>query len=64
MKRLGRKLLASLTATAMMTGAALADSPKFKADPPSSILTPDKVETSIGTLRFKDKPYVEVLEGC
>mgnify|MGYP001822246485 FL=1 len=28
--------------------------PKYKADVPSSILTPDKVETRLGTLRFKD----------
>ncbi|MFN4866436.1 MAG: DUF1254 domain-containing protein [Cyanobium sp.] len=28
--------------------------PKFKADVPSSILTPDQVETRLGTLRFKD----------
>ena len=28
--------------------------PKYKADVPSSILTPDQVETRLGTLRFKD----------
>ncbi len=33
---------------------AWAGEPKYKADVPSSILTPDKVETRIGTLRFKD----------
>jgi hypothetical protein len=33
---------------------AVAQSPKFKANPPPSILTPDTVETSVGTLRFKD----------
>jgi hypothetical protein len=33
---------------------AVAQSPKYKANPPRSILTPDTVETSVGTLRFKD----------
>jgi len=28
--------------------------PKYKADAPSSILTPDEVQTRLGTLRFKD----------
>lgn len=36
-----------------MSGAALAE-PKFKADVPDKITTPDSVETSIGTLKFKD----------
>lgn len=54
MNHLGRKLLAAAAATAVMASAALAGSPEFKADPPASILTPDTVETSIGTLRFKD----------
>ena len=33
---------------------ALAEEPKYKADPPPSILTPDEVQTSVGTLRFRD----------
>ena len=35
------------------TSAVLAE-PKYKADVPDSILTPDTVETRLGTLRFKD----------
>jgi hypothetical protein len=35
------------------TGVAFAE-PSYKADVPSSILTPDKVETRLGTLRFTD----------
>ena len=31
-----------------------ADAPKFKADVPASILTPDSVKTRLGTLRFID----------
>ena len=45
----------------MLIGAALcgvlttnAHSQKFKADVPKSILTPDSVETRIGTLKFTD----------
>jgi hypothetical protein len=34
--------------------ASAADAPKFKADVPASILTPDSVQTRLGTLRFID----------
>jgi hypothetical protein len=34
--------------------ASAADAPKFKADIPASILTPDSVKTRLGTLRFID----------
>ena len=55
MTQSGSSLLAAvaLTAATALTPA-LADQPKFKADPPASILTPDEVQTSVGTLHFKD----------
>ena len=37
-----------------VAGPAFSQDPEYKADVPSSILTPDKVETRIGTLRFTD----------
>ena len=54
MRSIGLSVLAAGALAATIATAALADSPKFKANPPSSILTPDTVETSIGTLRFTD----------
>jgi hypothetical protein len=36
------------------SGSSFAEEPKFKADVPAKITTPEKVETSIGTLMFKD----------
>ncbi|MEI7600252.1 MAG: DUF1254 domain-containing protein [Aestuariivirga sp.] len=54
MSKLLSKLLATLAVTAVVTTTAQADTPKFRADPPPSILTPDKVETSVGTLHFRD----------
>ena len=50
--------LFGLLVTAALSGItalpALAQSPAFKADPPAAILTPDDVQTSVGTLRFRD----------
>ena len=46
-----------IAATACLSALVLpaaAESPKFKADPPASILTPDEMNTSVGKLRFKD----------
>ena len=40
-------------AACLVTSTALAE-PKYKADVPESIMTPDEVETRLGTLRFKD----------
>ena len=54
MKKLSSKLLAALAATTVVVTSAHADQPKFKADPPASILTPDEVQTSVGTLHFRD----------
>jgi len=54
MAQLCSKLLTATALTACLGIPALADQPKFKADPPSSILTPDEVQTSVGTLRFKN----------
>lgn len=48
------KPFASVAILALLASTALADQPKFKADPPPSILTPDEVQTSAGTLRFRD----------
>ncbi|WP_313950199.1 DUF1254 domain-containing protein [Accumulibacter sp.] len=45
-----RHLLAALAGTAFAVGTALAQSPAI----PPSLITPDKVETRIGTLDFKD----------
>jgi hypothetical protein len=45
--------LSCAVAAACSTSAVLAE-PKYKADVPESILTPDTVETRLGTLRFKD----------
>ncbi|PZF76835.1 hypothetical protein DK847_10210 [Aestuariivirga litoralis] len=54
MVRAGLKLLATAALMSMAAASAMADAPKFQANPPPSILTPDKVETSVGTLHFKD----------
>lgn len=53
-----------LFATALASGSALAQSPEFAADVPSSISTPDTVETErLGTLRFFDgTPDAETVE--
>ncbi len=52
------KIIATLAGLLLATanGLALADTgaPKYSADIPDSFKTPDSVETSIGTLRFKD----------
>ncbi|WP_433989830.1 hypothetical protein SuNHUV7_06960 (plasmid) [Pseudoseohaeicola sp. NH-UV-7] len=45
-------LLASTLSAPIVT--AQSSDPAFKADVPESILTPDEVETRLGTLRFKD----------
>ena len=50
--RLRPAVIAALAA--LMIAPATAQSPEFKANPPSSILTPDKIETSAGTLTFRD----------
>jgi hypothetical protein len=42
------------TLMAGMAQAHAADTPKYSADAPTSIETPDRVRTQIGTLRFKD----------
>ena len=47
-------LLASAVAMTTLVSAASAAEPKYKADVPASIVTPDKVETRLGTLRFTD----------
>lgn len=39
--------------------ASAADAPKFKADVPASVRTPDSVKTRLGTLRFKDGAPVD-----
>jgi hypothetical protein len=49
-----RRLLAASALAALCALPAGADSPRYKADPPASILTPDKVETSVGPLTFRD----------
>mgnify|MGYP001813162466 CR=1 FL=1 len=48
--------LSMLIAYAALAGGMLAQAaePRYKADVPSSILTPDEVETRLGTLRFTD----------
>jgi hypothetical protein len=48
------RVLSSISFLALMAFPAVAQSPKFEANPPPSILTPDTVETSVGTLHFKD----------
>jgi hypothetical protein len=53
---------AAVTAMILATAPAAAE-PKYKADVPESILTPDVVETRLGTLRFKDgAPDSETVE--
>lgn len=48
-------LATAISALFMVSTPALsADEPKYKADVPASILTPDEVKTHLGTLRFKD----------
>jgi hypothetical protein len=48
------KTMASGLALAVIAGAPTLAEPKYKADVPASILTPDAVETRLGTLHFKD----------
>jgi hypothetical protein len=51
------KLVLVVTAVIIIASGAYSAEPpkvKFKADVPSSIVTPDEVETRLGTLRFKD----------
>jgi hypothetical protein len=48
------KIVSTIALLALLVPPAAAGSPEFKANPPGSILTPDKVETSIGTLTFRD----------
>ena len=54
--------LGLLTATLALTlGATFADAqtaPKYSAKVPPDITTPDKVETSIGTLKFFDETRI------
>ena len=54
--KLKKRLLAGAILIITASGAYGAEPPKmkFKADVPSSILTPDSVETRLGTLRFSD----------
>jgi hypothetical protein len=49
-------LMAAASALLLVSASAAvsAQEPQYKADVPETILTPDKVETRIGTLRFKD----------
>jgi hypothetical protein len=49
-------LMAAASALLLVSASAAvsAQDPQYKADVPETILTPDKVETRIGTLRFKD----------
>ncbi|MCZ8101321.1 MAG: DUF1254 domain-containing protein [Burkholderiales bacterium] len=54
MLQLSSRLLGAAAVAACLGNPALADQPRFKADPPLSIRTPDEVQTSVGTLRFKD----------
>jgi hypothetical protein len=48
------KTMVSGIALALIAGTPALAEPKYKADVPESILTPDTVETRLGTLRFKD----------
>lgn len=54
MSRLIQKSLSSVAALALLTLPATAEAPKFAADVPANITTPDKVETKIGTLSFRN----------
>jgi hypothetical protein len=54
MPRLSQKSLSSVAALALLALPAAAEAPKFAADVPAKITTPDKVETKIGTLTFKN----------
>ena len=54
MAKLASSFIAAVAVTAAAITSAHAESPKFKADPPPSILTPDEVQTSVGKLHFKD----------
>ncbi len=49
-----RTLITAAAAVALSASAMTASAQKYKADVPKSILTPDSVETRIGTLKFKD----------
>ncbi|MGW8185692.1 MAG: DUF1254 domain-containing protein [Desulfobacterales bacterium] len=46
--------VASAAAIAITPAGSFADSPKYAPDVPAKITTPDRVETRIGTLHFKD----------
>ncbi len=48
------KLTAYIIAALHIAGPAHAQTPKFSADVPESVITPDQVETRIGTLDFFD----------
>ncbi len=54
MKNRFLSLLAVVALAGLYHLPASARSPEFKANPPPSILTPDEVQTSVGTLHFKD----------
>ncbi len=56
MKRIGRKMLGIVMVVMVLAGAVCAEPPKMKMTTaiPESILTPDEVETSIGTLEYFD----------
>jgi hypothetical protein len=49
-----QRLIAAAAALALMVTTMTASAQKMKTDIPPAITTPDKVETSIGTLEFKD----------
>jgi hypothetical protein len=49
-----RKLIAGAAMLALIVTAMSASAQKYKADVPKSIITPDSVETRIGTLKFED----------
>jgi hypothetical protein len=52
--KLSQKLLTATTVLALIVIPVTASAQKYKADVPKSIVTPDAVETRIGTLKFKD----------
>jgi hypothetical protein len=49
-----KKLIAGAALLGLIVTAMTASAQKYKADVPKSIITPDSVETRIGTLKFKD----------
>jgi hypothetical protein len=57
-----RTLLRNAASALLLMSASVAvsaEEPKYKADVPGSILTPDSVKTRLGTLRFKDGAPVD-----